>query len=977
MARATTNGPPVLGREGGVRGLVTLFAVLGFVPLLVLAVSSVEVTTDAMHRQAERQVESSARATAAAVERQLTSLAELVESYADRPNLSDAMDGDTVDRSRVRSTLAELRRARDGIAVTFATNGDGVLLDVLPETPEIVGQGFAFRDWYRGVTRTGDAYVSEVYETRARGGGLVVAAAAPVREGGAATGRPLGILVAGYSLDTIQGFVDAFATSEGVSITITDQRGTVVADAGAAPTEMVSRRDDPAVVEALAGRSGVDDRVVDGTRVLQAHVPLDALGWTLAANVTRSDALAGTNDVRTTVTAVSLIVAIVMVVALTLLARALRQRAAVERQLRESEAALRLSEGRLALAIETAELGTWDWDVDADSFTWSSRVEEMLGPPPAGTLESWAAAVHPDDREAFTRAAREALELGRGYDIEFRVLDETTGERWVQARTRVVRDEAGDTHRMVGALTDVTTQRRAGEEMRRARREADEANRAKSEFLSRMSHELRTPLNAILGFSQLLEIDATSDEQRESIGQIARAGTHLLDLINEVLDISRIETGRIALSLEPVAMGDVVSEALDLVRPLAQPRGISLPRAPAPASLHVHADRQRVKQVLLNLLSNAVKYNRDGGSVEISYDRRPDGWVRIGVRDTGPGIPRELRSRLFMPFERLGAEQSAVEGTGLGLALSSRLVEAMGGRIGVDTEVGRGSTFWIDLIEAQPPVLDDEDISVPTGLGTSRANGRRVLYIEDNLSNVQLVERILGRLTDVELIVAMRAQQGLELARRQQPDVILLDLNLPDIDGETVLHRMRADPATREIPIVVVSADATPGQVARLRASGASDYLTKPFEIRRLLDALEIESAAPEPVVAADDRPARGDDVLRADAIAELKAIDERSGSIRKLVENYVRESRRQVEQVREALDQRDAHALEEVLHRMKGGSGMFGADRLLDVIATFRDLVSQGDLEAAAPVLDQLDAEQVVLAQALREEFPDRDGDA
>lgn len=376
----------------------------------------------------------------------------------------------------------------------------------------------------------------------------------------------------------------------------------------------------------------------------------------------------------------------------------------------------------------------------------------------------------------------------------------------------------------------------------RARQEAESGNRAKSEFLSRMSHELRTPLNAILGFGQLLGADVESPENRESADQILKAGRHLLTLIDEVLDIARIESGQISLTVDPVRVGVVLRESADLVRPMAARQGITLSVPDPTASEHfVRADRHRLKQVLLNLLSNAIKYNSRQGTVTLSSQPRPGDKVRLVVRDTGPGIPAGMLERLFIPFDRLGADQTAVEGTGLGLALSKGLAEAMGGQIGVDTSEGRGSAFWVEL----PLANGIDEVTATAEPAVARPDppppGRShiVLLVEDNLANVRLMERLLQRRPQVELITAMQGRLGLELAREHRPDLILLDLNLPDISGEKVLIEVGRDPELRDTPVVMISGDALPSQVQRMRDLGARAYITKPFNIQDLLSILD------------------------------------------------------------------------------------------------------------------------------------------
>jgi signal transduction histidine kinase/CheY-like chemotaxis protein len=396
------------------------------------------------------------------------------------------------------------------------------------------------------------------------------------------------------------------------------------------------------------------------------------------------------------------------------------------------------------------------------------------------------------------------------------------------------------TAQLEGALSERS---RLQEAEQRAREEAEEANRYKNQFLSRMSHELRTPLNAVIGFGQLLKLDELTDDQLDSVDHILKGGQHLLTLVNEVLDIARIETGDLALSAEAVLVGDVLDDALGLIRPLATQRTIHLIGGRDTAcSEYVLADRQRLQQVLLNLLSNAVKYNRLGGTVSVSCEPSSSTRLRIKVSDTGNGIPQEQLGRLFTPFERLGAERSEIEGTGIGLSLSRQLAEAMGGFLGVETVIGEGSTFWIELPLVEGPVDRYERLNTRSRFereGAPSNRRRTVLYIEDNLANVALVQRIVAQRENVEIIPAMQGRLGLDLAREHLPALVLLDLHLPDISGDEVLQRLRDDPVTAKIPVVIVSADATPRQIQRLLNAGALAYLTKPIDVAELLGILD------------------------------------------------------------------------------------------------------------------------------------------
>ena len=443
--------------------------------------------------------------------------------------------------------------------------------------------------------------------------------------------------------------------------------------------------------------------------------------------------------------------------------------------------------------------------------------------------------VHPDDRSRTTEADSFTRQQGRlGNFVNRYIRKDGSAVDLLWSATWSEQEKI-----FFCVAHDISERQRAEEKLRLAMEEADRANKAKSEFLSRMSHELRTPLNAILGFGQLLERQNPTDAQRNRISYILNAGRHLLDLINEVLDISRIEAGRIQLSVEAVCVEHALSEAINLVRPRAAEDSIELVVSPT-SDIHVLADRQRLKQVLLNLLTNAIKYTSAGGRVTVSSAVVGEEKHRIVVSDTGPGIPGEKLSRLFVPFDRLGAEQTNVEGTGLGLALSQRLVTAMGGHIGVQSDGARGSTFWVELPRTTSPLdrLPKQRPPEHPATQSDAAQKRTILYIEDNLSNLNLVQQILNEQPDFELLTATQGSIGVDLAKRHVPDLILLDLHLPDVPGWDVLRQLRDNDATQSIPTIIISADATSGQVKRLMGAGATGYLTKPLDVDEFVRAL-------------------------------------------------------------------------------------------------------------------------------------------
>jgi PAS domain S-box-containing protein len=434
--------------------------------------------------------------------------------------------------------------------------------------------------------------------------------------------------------------------------------------------------------------------------------------------------------------------------------------------------------------------------------------------------------VHPDDREQLRTSFRRLL----GGEVmtdrtRFRVRHPEGQTVVVEAHRKIVLDDDLQVMAAVSVATDVS-------EQVALERQLYQANRAKSEFLSRMSHELRTPLNSILGFAQLLELDDLTASQYESLRHISRAGSHLLELINEILDMARIDAGKLDLSLEPVSLDEVVREVAVLMQPQAEQFDVAVDVASIRAP-HVNADRQRLRQAITNLVSNAIKYNRRGGLVRIHGDPTSAGRVRLTVTDTGPGIPSDRQGAVFAPFERLGAEQTTVEGTGVGLTLAKRVIEAMGGAIGFDSRVGVGSTFWIELdaaqvsvevVEAEPARVDPA-VELPAG---------RILYIEDDPANLTFLERALERHPGVELVPATAGRVGLQLATENPPSLVLLDVHLPDMSGIDVLRRLRSNPVTAGVPVVALSADASAKQVRLMIDEGAVAYLYKPIDVGEL-----------------------------------------------------------------------------------------------------------------------------------------------
>jgi PAS domain S-box-containing protein len=404
-----------------------------------------------------------------------------------------------------------------------------------------------------------------------------------------------------------------------------------------------------------------------------------------------------------------------------------------------------------------------------------------------------------------------------------------------------------EARRIIGYLligTDNSVRKLVECRLNEATAAAEKANRAKTDFLSSMSHELRTPLNAILGFAQLLESGTPppTPSQKRHLEHILKGGWYLLELINEVLDLTLIESGKVTLSREPVSLAEVMLECRAMIEPQAQKRGIGMtfPRFALPQ--FVSADRTRIKQVLINLLFNAIKYNQPRGAVAVECALTAAGTVRISVRDTGAGLAPEQLAQLFQPFNRLGKEAGTEEGTGIGLVVTKRLVELMGGTIGVESAAGVGSVFWIELEGTVAPQLVFEEARADTLVPGERSAvaPRTVLYVEDNPANLELVEQLIARRPDLRMFSAADGELGVEFARSCLPDVILMDLNLPGISGLAAMKILRADPSTAHIPIIALSANAVPGDIRESLDAGFFKYLTKPIKVDRFMDALDV-----------------------------------------------------------------------------------------------------------------------------------------
>ena len=520
---------------------------------------------------------------------------------------------------------------------------------------------------------------------------------------------------------------------------------------------------------------------------------------------------------------------------------------------KQAEETLRWTEESFRLMVESVtDYAIVMLDPQGSVMSWNSGVQRIKGYLAEDILGQHFSKFYLPEAIEQGKPQRDlniATTKGRFEDEGWRVRQDGS-TFWANVIFTAIRDQTGNLRGYAKLTRDLTERRRLDQilldkntELEKAKSMAEQASHAKSDFLSSMSHELRTPLNAILGFAQLLEAGAPPPTATQLIRlhQIIKAGWYLLELINEILDLALIESGKLSLSREPVPLSDVMQECQFMIEPQAQTSGIKLTFLPFDKGLTAYADRTRVKQVLINLLSNAIKYNREQGTVEIKCLLSTPERIRISIKDSGAGLSPDKLTQLFQPFNRLGQEKGAVEGTGIGLVVTKQLVELMGGSIGVESNVGVGSEFWIELIRNNLPPQASNQLASSEFAPQVHDNAilHTLLYVEDNPANLMLVEQIIENRADIYLLSARDGNHGITIAQSHLPDVILMDINLPGISGSEALKILLADPATRHIPVIALSANAMPRDIEKGLTAGFFRYLTKPIKINEFMNALD------------------------------------------------------------------------------------------------------------------------------------------
>ena len=824
--------------------LVGVCAVLCIVPLALLAYFSVRMSGQAVSKEVRARLSTTAAASAVSIEQEMEGLAELVDSYAERPVLIEALTARGkrgYDSRTIESQLSELRSTREHIDVVFVTDAKGTLIDIFPKTPSMIGENFAFRDWYRGAVETGAPYVSEAYRSAAAGRPRVVAASAPVLAPDKAgrQGAHSAIIVATYGLDALRDVTRSFASAQGVDLSVTDQRGALLAGPGSVRSQLISRRSDPRVAPALEGRSGiVRTRGPEGA-VLSAYAPVPDIGWTVSASVPVPAALGGVSTLRSAVLSTASFLGLILLGGVSLLVLTLREHIRVERDLEESEKRTRsiLEAAEDAYVAMDEEGLITDWNRQAEAiFGWTRK--EALGQTVASTI------VPPDHRAAHKEGLRRFLETGEGPVLNKRIeIDAQHREgHLLPVELAVWAVEHDGSHSFNALVNDISERKRIQRELFEAHEKALEASKLKSQFLANMSHEIRTPINGVIGMLGLLLDTDLGNEQQEYAESARRSAEALLVVINDILDFSKIEAGKMDLESIDFELRTVVEEVAAMLGEQAYSKGLELAALIHPeVPTAVRGDPHRVRQVLVNLVGNAVKFTEEGEIVIIVMVEDAEVDVptfRFEVSDTGIGLSDEDSKHLFESFSQADASTTRRHGgTGLGLAICKQLAELMGGEIGLRSKLGEGSTFWFT---ARLEKGSETARSLP--VEEESLAGLRVLVVDDHATNRTIVEQNLLS-WGMSPACAENGKQALDVLRAAAADgepypLALLDFHMPAMDGIELATEIKQDPALDRTRLVLLTSLSERGNMEAAQRAGFQGYLTKPVTKTSLLDCI-------------------------------------------------------------------------------------------------------------------------------------------
>ena len=961
--------------------LVAGFVVFALLPLGLLAQSSITLAERAVESDARARVRATSAVSAELVRQQMEGLGQLVTSYAERRLLAGSMGTGTLDGfddAAVRRHMTQLLAASPDISGVFVTDASGRLADVLPSTPGIVGEDRSFRDWYRGAMQHG-TYVSEAYTTAITQDARVVAAASVVRH--PQSRQVVGIIAAVYDVQAIQRFSEEVADAQGVSLRITDQRGVVVAAPRADGKELVSAGDEPGVAAALRGEEYVGS---DSRGLLSAYAPVRGLGWTVTAQVPTATAFGSLQPLRSTVLGIAVLLGQVLLGGLVLLARTQRQRREAERSLQDREETTRgILEAAADAFVAIDGAGTVTaWSARAAAlFGWTAQ--EAVGSPLADLVIP--PALRSGHAAALDRLAGGSAPTLLGRRTELPALHRDGHEFPVELV--IWQSVTNDKVSYSAFVHDISDRKRHEAQLAAARDEALAASRMKTEFLAVMSHELRTPMNGVLGMTSLLLGTTLSAQQREYAETVRVSADSLLELVNDVLDLSKVEAGRLELEVLDFALHPVVRDVVQLLEPGARAKGVTLTADIDDAVLlELRGDPGRLRQVLLNLVGNAVKFTA-AGSVHLQVlaaghscaerESCTEVPLRFEITDTGIGITPEARERLFEAFTQADASTTRrYGGTGLGLAISKRLVTLLGGQIGVESEFGVGSRFWFTArFTAGTPA--DERVE-PEPLFVPRQSPGRcglVLVVDDNATNQKVAVRMLEMLGH-RADVAASGLEAVDACARVPYDLVLMDCRMPLMDGYDATRAIRESAgADDRTPIVAMTASALPADRQRCLEAGMDDYLSKPVRLADLAAAVDrwLRTRGPE-CGAADGRDRTtvpsgrtsgdGQPVLDDAHVDGLRSLG--PGFLAQLVPVFVSGAQECLQALRAAVSDGDAGALASAAHALVGSAANMGGLRVAAVSRRMETAARAGSLDRATADLAELEAELATMIEAV-----------